>query len=133
MNSPEFEWVVARYHCSPSTVFEKLKLQIESDVTARTMQLPNQRNRFRFVGNGGSFAVAVEGQGISGQAIKFRLALPAIEVAGPSDEKLFEATVTLGDDGECRLRVGIEELYLWQFRKRALESLFFNQPCSPSV
>jgi hypothetical protein len=34
--------------------------------------------------------------------------------------------VTLNDEGECRLKVGDDELEEWQVLKRALETLFFG-------
>lgn len=39
------------------------------------------------------------------------------------------ATLTLTDDGECKLKLPKgEELACWQFRKRVLEDLFLNTP-----
>jgi hypothetical protein len=39
---------------------------------------------------------------------------------------ILEGTLSLSDETECRLKVGDKELTFWQFRKRALENLFFN-------
>jgi hypothetical protein len=77
-----------------------------------------------------SLAVAVDGPGIAGQAIRFKLNPPKIEVLDANDARLFDATVTLSDDGECRFMVDGAEREFWQLRKRALEDLFylfFNQ------
>jgi len=40
---------------------------------------------------------------------------------------MMSATVTLTDDRECRIVVGLEIIEEWQFRKRALEFLFFGE------
>jgi hypothetical protein len=43
------------------------------------------------------------------------------------DDKVFlRGKVTLCDDGKCRIKADGQELELWQFRKRALEALFFE-------
>jgi len=34
--------------------------------------------------------------------------------------------MALNDDGECRLRVKTKQVEFWQFRRMALESLFFE-------
>jgi hypothetical protein len=39
---------------------------------------------------------------------------------------LFRASITLTNGGQCKLRVGEEELEQWQFRRMALEKLFFQ-------
>ena len=126
MSSSEFDWVTARCECSPLTAFHRLKMQVEQDVESRNSKLSG-RNKFRFMGNGISFAVAVDGPGIAGQAIRFKLTPPKIEVLDANDARLFDATVTLSDDGECRLMVDGSEREFWQVRKRALENLLFNQ------
>ena len=40
-----------------------------------------------------------------------------------ADKLMFDATLTLNDKGECRLKIGEKELDFWQFRKLALEDL----------
>lgn len=124
----DFDWVAARSSCALSTAFERLKLQVEEDVKTRNLQLQPARIKFRFIGNGSSFAVAVEASGISGQAIKFSMTETAIVVSDAKDQKMFDAVLTLSDDGECRLKVDGQERDFWQFRKQALEGLFFAGP-----
>jgi len=43
-------------------------------------------------------------------------------------KKILEATLTLNDSGECRVKIGGQEYELWQMRKKALENLFFKTP-----
>ena len=59
-------------------------------------------------------------------SVRFVLADDAIEVLH-NDLLAFKGVNTLCDDGRCRLKVGDRELDLWQFRKRALEDLFFGR------
>lgn len=44
-----------------------------------------------------------------------------------NNKEMMSATVTLTDDRECRIVVGLEIIEEWQFRKRALEFLFFGE------
>ena len=48
-----------------------------------------------------------------------------IVVVDENDKELFSASVTVNNDKECVVVVGDEELEQWQFRKKALETLFF--------
>jgi hypothetical protein len=44
-----------------------------------------------------------------------------------SSEPVCKATLTLTNEGKCKLKVeGGEELYDWQFRRMVLENLFFG-------
>jgi hypothetical protein len=47
-------------------------------------------------------------------------------VVKADDKVVLEGHAVLSDDGACRLRVNGEDLEFWQFRKRALEALFFR-------
>ena len=44
-----------------------------------------------------------------------------------NNKEMMSATVTLTDDRECRIVVGLEIIEEWLFRKRALEFLFFGE------
>jgi len=123
------DWVAALSSCQLSTVFETLRMQIQEDVKARKEQLQGQADySYTYIGNGSSFAVAAAGNRISGKIVKFALADNAIVVADADDKVLFQATLTLNDDGECRLLIDGQEREFWQFRKRALEGLLFRNP-----
>jgi hypothetical protein len=126
----DFDWVTALSSCALSAVFEKLKIQVERDVDLRKAQLKESgaTYSFKFSPDGDSFVVTTLGNNISGRAIKFRLTVTSIAVHGADDNLMLEATLTLSDDGNCRLLIDGEEKELWQFRKRALEKLFFHSP-----
>jgi hypothetical protein len=53
----------------------------------------------------------------------------AVEGSGdPVSELKFEGTLTLTNEGKCKLRVGDQELDEWQVLRKALEKLFFAGP-----
>jgi hypothetical protein len=124
------DWVSKFAACNISSAFEQLKLDVSWDVTVRNEQLRKipSNYTFEFLGNGASFVVATNGNGIAGRAVKFILADAVIAVIGPKDEKLFDAALTLSDDGVCRFLIDGAEKESWQLRKRALEKLLFTSP-----
>jgi|SRR5271157_3588337 len=128
--SENFDWVSALSACSIALVFEKLRLQVKSDVETREAmrELPkSQHYAFKFISNDREFSAAVHGHKIH-RAVIFSLSLPSqsIKVRDEKDTLLFDATTTINDEGECRLKVNGQERELWQVRKMALESLLFG-------
>jgi hypothetical protein len=51
-----------------------------------------------------------------------------ISVGDGREKTNFSATLTLNKDKQCMFLVGNKELEGWQFRKQALELLFFSEP-----
>jgi len=124
MENRNINWVAVRAECSAMQMFEKLKLEIESDVLIRNDLRPEDRYYgFKFVPSSGSFTVLRQGNRIS-SAVAFFLDGGQI-VVKKDDILIFAATVTLNDDGECIFKVKGEERSSWQVRKMALEDLFF--------
>lgn len=123
----DFDWVSARNSYSLVKVFEKLRIQIEEDVKARNTLRREQRwYVFSVVSAGNNaFSVVVEGNCIH-DSIRFTLGEGKISVWA-KEGLLFEATVTLCNDGECRAKINGQEYDLWQMRRTALEELFFRQ------
>jgi hypothetical protein len=121
-----FDWVTARAACSLARVFEKLKLQIQDDIKARNALRPPGAHYAFSVVEGGSkaFSVLVEGKNVH-VSVRFDLDDEKISVYS-KDGVTFTGTVTLCDDGECRVKIGDQEHDLWQVRKMALEDLFFR-------
>lgn len=120
-------WVREQLACSPGAVFESLKAGVRMDVEARqTQRSPTERTEraYRFVGNGVSFTVVLEGNQLH-HAVSFTLTNGAI-VVRLDDVVTLEGHAVAGDDGACQVRVGADDLALWQFRKRALSALFFT-------
>jgi hypothetical protein len=125
----DFDWVKARTDCSISNVFERLKITVARDAAARTDTLikGGAHHGFSAVPEGRTVSVVL--QGVPEQmSVVFEKKETAIAVRDGEGKQTFEATLTLNDSGECRLKVDGKELDLWQFRKLALESFFFDNP-----
>jgi len=125
----EFDWVNACANCSIGLLFEQLNAQVEKDIDARQAlsKGPPYSYGFRFRLENNTIIALIEGHRLH-ESVTFRLSGNAIEVMGRDSQLLFSGTAVLNNDGECRLRVNGEELELWQFRKKALEDLFFTVP-----
>ena len=126
----DFDWVTERHLCSPSAIITKLRMQIETDIEKRKELLtPAERARLAFSlrDEDRLFVVQVEGQNNLYRGVRFGLTYTGITVHDVvTGRQLYEATSTLSDDGECRLRIGEKEYDLWQFRKLALQDIFFG-------
>jgi|ERR1039458_6324568 hypothetical protein len=129
MPEPDFEWVKARSECSPATVFQQIKLGVESDVKARNPTLAGENYSFRTSSRGGSITAYIQANGVY-WSVTFRQTKDGISVHDENDKVMFDATLALNNDGECRLRLrGTEQEYqFWQLRKMALEHLLFDDP-----
>jgi hypothetical protein len=128
----EFNWVTARNACSLGNVFEKLKLDVQSDVEERQklrqpLPLPEIGfdHGFVFTSNSRGFSASLKTGRLQYSSI-FALKEDHILVTDEEGEELLKATVTLNNERECRLVVGNEEMEGWQFRKKALEGVFFS-------
>ena len=120
------DWIKERAACSLALVFERLKTEIKADVDERNAIRP-ERAGYKFVvdAKGNVIIVAAESNRPY-IAVKFELFDNAIVVKDKSEAVKIEATLTLNDRGECKLRVKGQEREFWQFRREALEHLFFN-------
>jgi len=117
--------------CSPTEVFQRLKLDVKADAEARTRYLLDHNGTYGFtaISNGRSISVFIQGGGVTpGPSVVFTQTEDGISVHDEADNLIFDATLTLSDKGECRLKVDGLELESWQFRKLALEDLFFSNP-----
>jgi|ERR1035441_7086694 hypothetical protein len=121
----DFAWVKARADCTVGLMFERLKVGVEADATVRNKMAEGKEGRaFRFFVEGEVFGVLLD-DGTTTHRVKFAVVGSAITVT-QDDQPTISGSVTLCDDGQCRLKLGERELELWQFRCRALEHLFFN-------
>jgi hypothetical protein len=123
----ELDWVTERGNCSPAKVFQLIRLSVESDVKTRNKQLPEGSPQFQFAYHGnGSFVVFVKTSRIE-RTRTFEETEDGIRVVDDNAQKVvIEATLTLGDDGQCRLKTNDREFEFWQFRRTALESILFQ-------
>jgi hypothetical protein len=129
MNSdPEtdaFDWVTQRSECSLPKVYQKLKMEVEGNVTTRNvLRSHGEHYTFTFVSGNGRFSVITEASKVH-KAVDFILSEKCIEVSSEGSV-MFQATVGINDDGECVLFVNREERKRWQVIKLALDQLFFE-------
>jgi hypothetical protein len=132
---PDFHWVLARFKCSVSEIFQQLDVGIRDDVEKRQTLADTNKEDVRF-----SVSANISGSRFSVsrldnvlyqlhmQYVYFERHRNEIQVLDNKHEIVLRATLTLNNEGECKLKVGDEELDQWQFRRKALEELFFSAP-----
>lgn len=125
----DFDWVDARAACSPTKVFEQLKSQVAHDVETRN-RMAGQGAKFDIHMDTAAFAVFLNSttlhMNVPFRIVRFYLNGARITAQYGDETEIFSATLTLNDEGECRLRIGDENYELWQVRHMALEKLFFE-------
>ena len=123
----DFDWVRARSQCSLNVVFKELHNSVQNDVRVMELILPpsSQVKLSVTAFDRVRFSVVREVDGSFPDSVNFTLANGAI--IAEDDENTFRhtATLTLNNEGKCKLTVGNDELDQWQFRRMALEKLFF--------
>jgi hypothetical protein len=129
-STAKFDWVTARSSCSLPKVFQELRLQAEGDVKTRNGLRPNNSPyEFSVKDNVNEFTVLleakVEGKDVH-RSIIFSLTEHAILVQDGRGTQMFEVTLTLNEQGECKLTTGGKERDFWQVRRMALEELLFR-------
>jgi hypothetical protein len=130
--SQEFDWVAKRAACTVAAVFNELCDAIKGDViainSARSLS-PVEIFEAKMVR--GDCITVRQPNLFSTKTITITASDSEIVVNGDWDgTKSWSATVGLNDEGLCVLRLedgkDRPELEQWQFRKRALEGLFFG-------
>jgi hypothetical protein len=126
----QFDWVHARSECSLVRVFKELEQGIREDIDIAQSLVPEHyRTKFDIVkaANARFSATRVDDpMAASAHSVDFACGKGKITVYNDKDEIMFAATLTLNNEGKCRLVVNDEEVTQWQFRQRALEKLFFG-------
>lgn len=125
----DFNWVSVRGKCSIRQMFEELKLGIAQDVeemNKQTHPLGEPRN-FKTAMDA-KVAKVFEDDPFRDRcpSILFVLAENVIKVKdGETNQLLFDISISLNDEGDCRFTVGGKERDSWQIRRTALEKLFY--------
>ena len=120
------DWVKERSECSIMKVFETLKLQVKEDMEQRNKLLPSG-SHYNFIMTQHDNAFVVMSQSNEkNKGVAFELVGSVIQVNDRNGNEKFSATLTLNDDGECKVKIRDQERELWQMRRAALEDLFFN-------
>jgi hypothetical protein len=123
----DFDWVNARAECSLVAAFIRLEKSIKDDTAAANQRFKDRRKFGVTIQDSNSFSVYEEVQ--PPRHITFKLSESQISVVKRCDGRediQFSATLTINKDKQCRFLVEGEELEEWQFRKKALEPLFFS-------
>ncbi len=120
-----FDWVKARAECSLDRIFQLVCLGLETDVKRRNEQLSPNLTPFSSAYEDRDFAVFRRTQ-TTHKLHRFSRTENGIKVTDTAGKPILQATLTLCDDGLCRLKIGDVECEFWQFRRRALESLLFD-------
>jgi hypothetical protein len=117
------DWVDVRAKCSLPAVFLTLKNEVEKDLQSHNAL--DGHKRLDFQDNGDNFSVyRTSSSGI--ESVAFVLLRDRIQVRDTKGTPIFDATLTLNDLGECKLKIDSAERELWQVRRRALEQFFFG-------
>ena len=130
-----FDWVTERAKCTPFKVFEALRSQVEEDMNRRN-RLPVESGvlpgSYIFQQDAQWFAVIHSPNRVAA-GVSFHITECGVLVRDVETRTdLFEGVLTISDDGLCRLKVGEREYDFWQFRKRALQEMFFvNRQVTP--
>jgi hypothetical protein len=123
------DWVNERARCTPSIIFETLRSKVEDDIRARNLIGPQHgfpKRNFELKVDANWFAVIQQQFPGRAKGVFFHLTPSGIKTRDSETSRdLLEASLTLSDDGKCRLKVGETEYNLWQFRKLVLHDLFF--------
>jgi hypothetical protein len=124
---PAWDWVTARAQCSVRAFFERLALGAQQNVATRMALLAGQPLQPRAVVRSELLGTVCSVFTESTKGPVVRLYLDGARLVVRSDDGTidFAGTVTLDDQGRCRLRVGAEALDEWQVLKRALEPVLF--------
>jgi hypothetical protein len=129
-----FDWVNARAKCSLQEVFKELEHGAREDVEIAQSLVSIQDNIKFSVTKTTSrrFSVNRVDDPFVGlmRSVDFACEQGTITAYNDKDEVIVKGNLTLTDRGHCKLKVGDEELFPWQFRRTALEQLFFG-PFSP--
>lgn len=123
----ELNWTKLRAECSASVMFKNLQLGIENDIATFNsipMRDPHEGFSSSLTPDGSVFIVTRRER--VGPRVVFFIKGDEIEIRDEASSKTYIASVTLNDEGRCKLKIEDRELELWQVRRLALESLFFG-------
>lgn len=126
----QFDWVHARSACRAINVFKELEQGVREDVDVAQSLVP-ERYETKFsvvkaVANRFSVVRVEDPMTSNSRSVDFAFGKDRINVYDDKDQLMYSASLTLNNQGACRLLVNEGELTQWQFRRMALEKLFFG-------
>lgn len=127
------DWLSERLAQAPEAAFARLQELVRLDTEQFNAARARRVTAVCQPGESpGYFSVVLKGSEFMHGAVTFRLNGRMIEVARPTGNRFpeteFAGELLLAPSGHRRIKVGEELLTDWQFRRRALEPLFFPEP-----
>jgi hypothetical protein len=131
----ELNWVEVRSACTVAKVFNALRNEIAEDVEAanQVLSIPETSRYQVDVHSDGSTIYVGRPNMLSRARVIIGVSNGRIAVNEEWSGTKWSASIGLNDEGRCTLRLCDEkgeptalEMEHWQFRKKALESLFFG-------
>src|SRR4029077_183769 len=137
---PDFDWGKAQ-DCNIDVVFRGLRYEAEKAIAARNDRFATSDHPFTIAWHvdGDRFDVVREREIIAHRGFEqhreteitthliFRRVLPnsvaVSSVTADKETEVLKATVILNEAGQCRLKVGDQELEGWRFLTQALENI----------
>jgi hypothetical protein len=119
----DFSWVDAVEACSYAKVFVELRAGVEEDVTVRNRQLG--QNSFGVTAPKPESFTVYRDNPTSPNAVRFDCAKGAIRAVALGGGPDIIVRLKVNMSGHCRLVIKKQEYEQWEFRKMALEGLFF--------
>src|ERR1700679_844566 len=108
-NLDAFDWVTERAACTVNSVFESLYAEIKRDV-----ELINGKRKQQFGVNRNDGVLTVFQENSSPpRSVAFGISGVVIFSQDSGSHKKLEATLTVNDQGKCRLKVGDLERETW--------------------
>ncbi len=124
----DFDWVSERRKCSIFSAFKELERLAKRDVEHRSSLLTEKEHQvvtFLLKSEGNQYFTVIADN--LGRLVSFFLNGSQIEIAGDGVIDPMVVTLTLNQNGDCRLRVnGQGEFQPWQVLRLALEDLLFD-------
>lgn len=131
------DWVAVRAGCTVEAIFNNLCDEIEVDVaTVNSIRELSERYRFKAeMMSGGTTIVVAQPMLVPRARAFIGIAQGKIHVRQDwIGGENWSVSVGLNDAGKCTLRLEDQtEIERWQFRRRALERLFFDDAISTST
>jgi len=126
-----FNWVKSRADCSLAVVFKSLEHGVSEDVKVANGLVGSSPIRFSLVQGSRQFSVIREEGATALSPIpttyEVNFIIEGQEIVISRENRAFlRASLTLNNEGECKLKIGDSELDQWQVRRMALEELFFG-------
>lgn len=119
-------WVERRAACNVAEVFNQICLEIQDDIIAVNALKYKDLYFKHDTLSDGTFVIGQPSR-VPRLIVSIGMLDQQIIVVDQATSGEWSARVGLNDEGRCVLKVDGSELETWQFRKKALDALFFGK------